>query len=199
MVCPPLGFAVVSATRILPGRRRRPPPEKMTFLEGEAQAELAELTVEGLTVLGGGVLAGVALLAFVNFALTLANSLTQKPTFRMVVPFDRNVGSGPATVTRVRLQLAQLLALGLELLIISDLVETLVKSSSEYTFDNLYKLAVIASVRTVLSFCLGLETKEIVERAERDQRLDGILIESVIEAPSQSQSQQRPLPPRESE
>ena len=171
MVPPFLSFVVA------PGLGGRLSRRGMAFMEGEVQAELAELTVEGLTVVGSGVLAGGALLAFVNFGLTLGNAITQQPTFEMIIPFDRKVGSGPATVTRVRLQLAQLLALGLELLIISDLVETLVKSSAEYTFETLYKLAVIASIRTALSFCLGIETKDIIERAETDQRLDGIPID----------------------
>lgn len=76
-------------------------------------------------------------------------------------------------MSRVRLQLAQLLALGLQILLCSDILETLVRSTSEYTYDALFKLALIATIRTALSFFLGLETQEIADRAKLDQAIDG--------------------------
>mmetsp|Transcript_11732 Transcript_11732/g.17540 ORF Transcript_11732/g.17540 Transcript_11732/m.17540 type:complete len:195 (-) Transcript_11732:1289-1873(-) len=145
-------------------------------LEGEVQERLSEMTVKSITLLGSGILVFGAILTFVNLILTLLNAFFQKEIFSQMIPFDRRVGAGTATITKTRLQLNQLLALGLEILVISDLVETLVRSTTDYSYDSLGKLALIASIRTLLSFFLGLETKEIIDRAKEDERLDGITI-----------------------
>lgn len=69
---------------------------------------------------------------------------------------------------RVRNQLGQLTALGLELLVVSDVLETLLKSTEEFTFEAIGKIGLIAVVRTFLAYFLSLEVKEIEEAIEHD-------------------------------
>lgn len=149
-----------------------------TLLDGEVQEAVAEATVQAIAVLGGGILIFAAVLTLINMTLVYLNAFYQKGVYQQFMPFDRAIGSGTATITRVRLQLAQLLALGLQVLLCSDIIETLVKSTSDYTFDSLYKLALIAVIRTGLSYFLGLETEEILDRAKVDMRLDGIQVDA---------------------
>lgn len=89
------------------------------------------------------------------------------------MPLDFDIGAGPATISKCRLQLAQLLALGLEVLLIGDVLETLAKSTDAYELDALYKLGLVGAIRTFLSYFLGLETEEILQRAKVDGRIDG--------------------------
>lgn len=126
-----------------------------------------------IAFLGGFVFVFAALLTTANLVLTLLNASFRACQFQQLLPFDRSVGSGPATITRVRLQLSQLIALGLEILLVGDIVETLVRSTEEYSFESLFKLAIVATIRTTLSYFLGLETREILERAKEQGRLDG--------------------------
>lgn len=61
----------------------------------------------------------------------------------------------------------------MEILLIGDVLETLTQSTQDYSFDSLYKLALVGAIRTVLSYFLGLETEEILDRAKIDGRVDG--------------------------
>lgn len=157
------------------------PPRQLygSILDGEVQEQIAETTVQMIAVLGGGVLVFAAILTFINMILVYCNAFSQKSVFKQFMAFDRAIGSGTATITRVRLQLAQLLALGLQILLCGDIVETLVKSTKEYSFESLYKLALVSAIRTGLSYFLGLETEEILDRAKVDRRMDGIAIRLV--------------------
>lgn len=137
------------------------------------QASIAELVVEGVALLGGLTIVVAVVLAGVNLALTLINAIAEKGLFDQFMPFDFDIGAGPATITRVRLQLAQMLALGLEILLIGDVIETLTQSTQDYSFESLYKLALVGAIRTFLSYFLRLETEEILDRAKIDGRIDG--------------------------
>ena len=77
--------------------------------------------------------------------------------------------SHTATFSRVRLQLGIITALGLEVLVVSDVLETVVKSADEFTFEALGKIGVIAVFRTGLAFMLGREVKEIKEEVEEEE------------------------------
>mmetsp|Transcript_16351 Transcript_16351/g.53234 ORF Transcript_16351/g.53234 Transcript_16351/m.53234 type:complete len:207 (+) Transcript_16351:38-658(+) len=139
----------------------------------EAFEAAAEAVVQGISLFGGSILVLAAVLATVNLVSTVVNSAVEEACVAMFLPLDFDIGAGPATLTRVRLQLAQLVALGLGVLLISDILETLVETTSALGFDSLYKLAIIAAIRTGLSYFLGLETEEIYERSKADARLDG--------------------------
>ena len=143
------------------------------LIADEVQEQYAEGVVQGISLFGGGILVLAAVLATINLVSSVLNSGFKQICIDMFVPLDFDIGAGPATLTRVRLQLAQLIALGLGVLLISDILETLVKTSDAYDIENLYKLATIAAIRTGLSYFLGLETDEIYEASKADARLDG--------------------------
>lgn len=67
-----------------------------------------------------------------------------------------------ATFNRVRLQLGEITALGLEILVVSDIMETLTKlDTNDFTFRALGKIGAVAFFRTILAYTLGYEVKEI--------------------------------------
>lgn len=148
-------------------------PRQSVGSAAETQAVVAETVVEGVALLGGATIVVAVVLTAINLVLTIINALNEKPIFDQFMPFDFDIGAGPATITRVRLQLAQMLALGLEILLIGDVLETLTQSTQDYTFESLYKLALVGAIRTILSYFLGLETESILDRAKVDGRIDG--------------------------
>ena len=77
--------------------------------------------------------------------------------------YGLGITDGVASVDKVRKQLGETTALGLEVLVVSDVLETLLKPAEDYTFEQLGKLAAIATFRTVLAYFLSKEVKEISE------------------------------------
>jgi uncharacterized membrane protein len=69
----------------------------------------------------------------------------------------------PAKFTPVRLDLGRFLALGLEFQLASDLLRTAVAPS----FEEIGKLAAVATIRTALNFFLGREIRQ--ERSELER------------------------------
>lgn len=64
----------------------------------------------------------------------------------------------------LRKQLGEITALGLEVLVVADVLETLTKEAGQYSWDDLGKLILISLVRTLLAFMLGRELHEIDEK-----------------------------------
>ena len=104
-------------------------------------------------------------------------------THGLLMPFD-HLGGQPATLTRIRLQAVpppapsrlthrcmlrplspvQIISyslLALNLLVASDVIETLVRPSHEQHMDALYKLGIVVGMRTVLAYFLGKEAEEV--------------------------------------
>ena len=130
------------------------------LVDSEVQEQLAEVVVEAVALLGGLTIVIAVALTAINFVFTIINAFNEKGLIDQFMPFDFDIGAGPATITRIRLQLAQMLALGLEILLIGDVLETLTQSTQDYSFESLYKLALVGAIRTFLSYFLGLETEE---------------------------------------
>lgn len=80
------------------------------------------------------------------------------------------VTDGVASLDKVRKQLGETTALGLEVLVVSDVLETLLKPAEDYTYEQLGKLAAIAAFRTVLAYCLAKEVQEISEELKEDYK-----------------------------
>jgi uncharacterized membrane protein len=95
----------------------------------------------------------------INFVLTLANNLIGK-NFSLILGSKRH-RQGKATMMGVRLQLGEVTALGLEILVISDILETLDFPIHEYSFSLLGKIGAVALFRTILAIVLGMEISEI--------------------------------------
>ena len=65
--------------------------------------------------------------------------------------------------------MGEITALGLEILVVSDVLETLTKNVDEYSFETLAKIGAVAMFRTILAYMLGRETREIEEQLEKDE------------------------------
>merc|ERR1719409_1888857 len=70
----------------------------------------------------------------------------------------------PSTAVRFnrnRLELGRMIAYSLEFLIAADVIETLLKPMHDVTMEDLYKLGLVACIRTLLAYFLGKEIEEI--------------------------------------
>ena len=103
--------------------------------------DLMENVVRGFEVAGVGVLAAGSILAFVVFAVDL---------FRR--PFDQ-------AYEGVRQGVGRAILLGLEILIIADIVQTI---TIYPTLESVITLGVLVLVRTFLSFSLEIELEGVV-------------------------------------
>ena len=120
------------------------------------------VTLAVTVILVGGVLLGV-----INIIQTLINLATDSK-LRMLCSISYKEKTKPrlASFGRVRQQLGEITALGLEVLIVADILETLIIPASQFDWHSLGKIIAIAVVRTVLAVMLGREIKEIEEKIE---------------------------------
>ncbi|HTE70605.1 MAG TPA: DUF1622 domain-containing protein [Actinomycetes bacterium] len=95
-----------------------------------------EWVVRGFEIAGVAILVGGSLVAFVSAALGLGRS------------------GGRAAYERARQEVGQAILLGLQVLIIADIVLTI---TVDRTFDSALTLGLIVLVRTFLSFSLEIE------------------------------------------
>jgi uncharacterized membrane protein len=95
-----------------------------------------EWVVRGFEVAGVAILVGGSLVAFVSAALGLRR------------------GDGRAAYERARQEVGRAILLGLQVLIIADIVLTI---TVDRTFDSALTLGLIVLVRTFLSFSLEIE------------------------------------------
>jgi len=103
--------------------------------------EWMELVVKGFEVAGVGILAFGSLLALIHAAMALARG-------------DRRVAYAGA-----RKYVGRSVLLGLEVLIIADIVQTI---TIEPTIESASVLGIIVLVRTFLSFSLEIELEGVV-------------------------------------
>jgi uncharacterized membrane protein len=74
--------------------------------------------------------------------------------YATILAFSHHFGSGPGAFEAYRVRLARAILLGLEFLLAGDIIRTVVV---ETTLESVVVLALIALVRTFLSFTLQLE------------------------------------------
>jgi uncharacterized membrane protein len=112
-----------------------------------------EQVAEGFEVAGVAILVMGSLLAFVSAALGLRR------------------GSAQAAYQRARQGVGRAILLGLEVLIIADIVLTI---TVDRTFDSAITLGIIVLVRTFLSFSLEIELEGTLpwRRGSTDRRPD---------------------------
>jgi len=112
-----------------------------------------EQVAEGFEVAGVAILVVGSLLAFVSAALGLRG------------------GSAQAAYQRARQGVGRAILLGLEVLIIADIVLTI---TVDRTFDSAITLGIIVLVRTFLSFSLEIELEGTLpwRRGSTDRRPD---------------------------
>jgi len=118
--------------------------------------------VKVVSTLGTLILLFGVLVAAVNIAVSRINSGfgTKVPLIKTGFHFTHSV----ASFYFLRKQLGEITALGLEVLVVADVLETLTKEAGSYSWDDLGKLIVISLVRTLLAFMLGRELNEIDEK-----------------------------------
>jgi uncharacterized membrane protein len=103
--------------------------------------EVMERVVEGFEIVGVAVLVIGSIAAFAAYALALAR------------------GERAAAFERVRLGVGRSILLGLEVLIIADIVETI---TIDLTLESAFTLGLIVLIRTFLSFSLEIELEGVV-------------------------------------
>ena len=115
--------------------------------------ETMERVVQGFEIAGVAILVVGSLLAFVSAALGLRG------------------GGGRAAYQRARQGVGRAILLGLEVMIIADIVLTI---TVERTFDSALTLGIIVLVRTFLSFSLEIELEGTLpwRRGSTDRRRD---------------------------
>ena len=91
--------------------------------------------------------------------------------FPLLVSYTDGSKKTPVQLTRVRFQLGSMISLALMVMVAADVLETLVKPADKLTLTCIYKLGLIAVIRTGLAYFLGKEMKEIEEELEEH---DGI-------------------------
>jgi uncharacterized membrane protein len=113
-----------------------------------------EWVVRGFEIAGVVILVGGSLAALVSAAASLGR------------------GDGQAAYQRARQHVGRAILLGLEVLIIADIVLTI---TVDRTFDSALTLGLIVLVRTFLSFSLEIELEGVLpwRRGSRRQRPEG--------------------------
>jgi len=66
-----------------------------------------------------------------------------------------------ATLSRTRIEMGNMFAVGLELLVATDVLETLTAETHHFSFETLGKLGAVAAFRTALAFFLAREVNEL--------------------------------------
>ena len=110
-------------------------------------------------------------IAVINSLVVVFNSLSGKeiPMLLEMSYSDSNQRKKEATFGRVRKQLGELTALGLEILVVADVMESLTQTAESFSWNSLGKMAAIAVFRTGLAIALGQEVKEIEEKLEEEE------------------------------
>jgi uncharacterized membrane protein len=85
------------------------------------------------------------------------------------IVFARSAQAGPATaVRRLRSDIGRSILLGLEILIVADIVQTV---TIDATIESALSLGIIVLVRTFLSFSLEIELDGVPPWRKREMRL----------------------------
>lgn len=108
--------------------------------------DVMQRVVQGFEIAGVGVLVVGSVVAFVRFAIDLVHGLRAE------------------AYENVRLGIGRAILLGLEILIIADIVETI---TVDPTLESAITLGIIVLVRTFLSFSLEIELEGVVPWRKR--------------------------------
>ena len=121
-----------------------------------------------LTLSAAGIMlcVGVCLTVFNSF-LFFVNKLAGS-RFSMLMDFWPR-DPHPVQLTRVKLQLGYTASVALQLLVVADVLDTLVKPALAFSPVELCKLGGIVAIRTVLAFFLNAEVREAEEELESDE------------------------------
>ena len=96
------------------------------------------------------------MVAILNFFLFVLN-ISFGTRFTMVLPHAPDLLGQEAKLDFIRVQLATFTLFGLEVLVSSDILDTLTMSPTHAPMDMLLKLGIIIALRTILSYFLAKE------------------------------------------
>lgn len=117
-----------------------------------------------INYIAGGILLVSCLIALMNVGVLYVNTAlgTKKNQFQSAGAMA-SVGIAPAppTLQSVRFSLCSMILVALNFLVAVDIIETLIKPAHVYQMEDLFKLALIAGVRTILAYFLAKETEEL--------------------------------------
>ena len=85
-----------------------------------------------------------------------------------IVSILRHKKGGLPSFHHLRIEMGNIIALGLELLVATDVLETLTKETHEFSFELLGKIGAVAAFRTALAFFLAREVSEL-EHEEKEK------------------------------
>jgi uncharacterized membrane protein len=117
-----------------------------------------------VNVVCGWILLASVTVALLNVALLILQHVTGYK-FRMVLAVTQPQGSA-LTLDRIKLELGRLLAFSLLLLVAADVLETLMKPMHDVAMEELYKMAMVGTIRTTLAYFLGKELEEVMHHIE---------------------------------
>ncbi len=118
-----------------------------------ASSAVFEQSAEVINLFGGLILLYASMKAIGDTLILMLQKLTK----------NQSILGSPRSLNRIRLHLGRLITYSLELLVAADVIETLTKSVDNYKIETLYKIGLVAIIRTALSYFLGIEIKEIEE------------------------------------
>ena len=127
---------------------------------------LFEVAIAFINFGGGFLLLAGVVIALANTVLFLLNKLFNCG-FTTLLPFTTGGRNTPVQLARVKLQLGSMITLALTVLVASDVLDTLIKPVHAYKMETLYKLAIVAGIRTATAYTLNKEMDEVVEQLEK--------------------------------
>lgn len=146
---------------------------RATTLQAHAAAGLSipplepffEVALQGINYAAGLLLTFACIGAVYNAVIFLINA-TFGTKFRRRIDF-LPLPPGPPSLTLIRFSLCSMILASLNFLVAVDVIETLIKPAHAYKLVDLYKLAIVAGVRTLLAYFLGKETEELEHELEK--------------------------------
>ena len=119
-----------------------------------------------LTLIAAGVMLCVGSLLTVTNTLLFFINKSFGTSFGTFMDFWPRRRRQPVQLTRVKLQLGYTAGVALQLLVVADVLDTLLKPSHAFSIEELVKLAMIAGIRTVLAVFLAAEVTEAEHELE---------------------------------
>lgn len=133
---------------------------------------LIALATSYLSIIGAFLIIVAGVLSIIDLCICMYNGM-----FKTQYKSCFNSGK-TASMRNARIQMGHMIATGLELLVATDVLETLSKEVNEFTYDLLGKLLGLAAFRTALAYCLSREVAELqhedeLDHADRDTHTHG--------------------------
>lgn len=141
--------------------------------------EIIGVCNEYLAVFAGIFLVLSAFLGCANVLLAWANHVFGSRWPSLLPSCGHGSSKRVATLAHTRIEVGSLFAIGLELLVVTDVLETLIKPIHLYSYELLGKIGAVAAGRLVLAYFLGKE-------------MDALRKEEAEEGPEEDES---PVPP----